>query len=393
MKNIFVSILALLFVQSKSFACLNAYFTYDREGNMIELDYDWKKPFDINFDNKKNESKLKKLEIKLEKDKNYMVLSDYSVVLMQSGRPKEALSILTELYQYYPEEYKISSNLGTAYELVGIPDSAIKYIKRGIELNPGDHAGSEWIHVRILEAKMALQKDPNYMRNLDVLMLSENEKSSITVMQQLVIQLRERVPFATPGTGDDSIMASLFIDLGDLAANTYSVVIAKAYYEIAKYYYGCNSAALSNKLIETKKWINKHSQSRPTSNDRGEGSIIVITPFDYRTLLNNRNEDRYAIHWELVNTDVASLIAMVDFSKSPAAIRDSIDASVNKITDGFSLILEAGGGRYNSENTTVAVETADNSKAVSNDDNWVYLTVVGIILAAIGLFVFLRRTF
>lgn len=393
MKNIFVSILALLFVQSKSFACLNAYFTYDREGNMIELDYDWKKPFDINFDNKKNESKLKKLEIKLEKDKNYMVLSDYSVVLMQSGRPKEALSILTELYQYYPEEYKISSNLGTAYELVGIPDSAIKYIKRGIELNPGDHAGSEWIHVRILEAKMALQNDPNYMRNLDVLMLSENEKSSITVMQQLVIQLRERVPFATPGTGDDSIMASLFIDLGDLAANTYSVVIAKAYYEIAKYYYGCKSAALSNKLIETKKWIKKHSQSRPTSNDRGEGSIIVITPFDYRTLLNNRNEDRYAIHWELVNTDVASLIAMVDFSKSPAAIRDSIDASVNKITDGFSLILEAGGGRYNSENTTVAVETADNSKAVINDDNWVYLTVVGIILAAIGLFVFLRRTF
>ena len=71
------------------------------------------------------------------------MLSDYAVYLMKAGRVDESLAILKELNKNLPQEYQIAANLDTAYELNGELDSALFYIKRGIEINPDAHAGSE----------------------------------------------------------------------------------------------------------------------------------------------------------------------------------------------------------------------------------------------------------
>lgn len=85
---------------------------------------------------------------------DYKIWSDIAVNLMKLGMADSAIKILIPLAKKYPEEYNILANLGTGYELIGALDSAHKYISKGFEINPRSHRGSEWIHVKILEAKI-----------------------------------------------------------------------------------------------------------------------------------------------------------------------------------------------------------------------------------------------
>src|ERR1044072_359909 len=218
-------------------ACLNYYYTVDRAG-MLHFAGEVKLPFNTNFNKELIVAGLKRLEGKMQKEHSYMLLSDYAVGLLKLGKTKEAVDLLAELYRHYPNEYQIASNLGTAYELNGQNDSALKYIKRGMELNPNDHEGSEWIHVKILETKLKLAADSNWLKTHSVLELTPVQKVDSNVRKQLLIQLQERFPFSP---GPNAIMANLFIDLGDLYANTSSIEYAKLFYQIANTYYGDKS--------------------------------------------------------------------------------------------------------------------------------------------------------
>src|SRR5687768_9054517 len=110
--------LVFLFVFSiaglSALACLNYYYSVDKEGHLQPLPDSLMEPFNKNFNKELNVSKLRKLEAKLKKEKHYMLLSDYAVCLMKLGKAQEAVNILSVLYRHYPTEYKIASNLGTA---------------------------------------------------------------------------------------------------------------------------------------------------------------------------------------------------------------------------------------------------------------------------------------
>jgi tetratricopeptide (TPR) repeat protein len=80
--------------------------------------------------------------------------SDYGVLLAYLGRYDEAKAVYEEIEKITPGRYSTAANLGTVYELLGQNDLALKWIKKAVEIDPTSHEGSEWIHVKILEAKI-----------------------------------------------------------------------------------------------------------------------------------------------------------------------------------------------------------------------------------------------
>src|SRR6185437_11772073 len=104
------------------------------------------------------------MEAALRGSTNFNDRSDYSIALMYLGRSKEAVELLQALENERPGEYFIAANLGTAYELTGNNEEAARWIAEGIRRNPESHEGTEWLHLKILEAKIAQEKDPDYFK-------------------------------------------------------------------------------------------------------------------------------------------------------------------------------------------------------------------------------------
>jgi len=295
----------------------------------------WEYPFNTNFNPELNYSKLKRIEAKLKTERNYMLLSDYSICLMKLGKPKEALALLCEIYKHYPNDYKIAANIGTAYELNNMPDSALKYIKRDIELNPKDHFSSEWVHVKVLETELALRKDPNYLYKHTVLELSEKQKNDSAIFYQVFYQVDERFPFSP---SPNEIMASLFMDLADMMANLKSIEYARAYYHISKDYFGNQSPETPRKIKQMDSLIKNYWSVEPKEFIPGEPrDNHKVQGVNYKKLLGDNNQEHYIVNWSKINTNVATLISMVDFSISPDKIKrqDEKDKDIHLVHETY----------------------------------------------------------
>lgn len=329
--KLILSIIFILLVQLSSLkACLNIYYAVDKEGHLHEGD-ELHRSFPINFNKKAIAADLIKLEVKIKDKRSYMLLSDYAVYLMKCGETKIAKEILVVLNRNYPKEYKIASNLGTAYELNGELDSAIRYIQRGVELNPKAHDGSEWVHLQVLKTKQKLIKNPNYLDKETVLQLTDKQKKDTLIRDQIMIQMQERFPFSP---GPDKIMASILIDLGDCYANTSSIEYAKALYTIAKEYFGDKSKKVDDRIKEMVDLRNKHASVHPTQQlvKQGghlrEGTHFKVGGIRYKDLLKDKNNPPFTIDWTKINTNLDSLLSYVDLE--PLVEAEKIDTISKK---------------------------------------------------------------
>lgn len=161
--------------------------------------------------------------------------SDIAVNLGYLGRYAEALEILVRLQKANPDNYTIAANLGTTYELLGKNEPALQFIKKGLQLNPDSHEGSEWVHVKILEAKLKMASQPGWIYKNRVLGtgVTFDSKESETLDDKtwdVEYQLQERIPF-TPFP--DALLANVFDELGDLYATQQSVELAYVAYDFA----------------------------------------------------------------------------------------------------------------------------------------------------------------
>lgn len=198
MKNMLRAIPAtvLLFLSTDLFACLNLYVIDERGREHV---FDSYPPYKINFSRKDALESLrlreKWLVEKKDDDDHYQYVSDYAVHLVMLGRNKEALAILKKLAKQKPKEYEILANLATAYELNGYPDSALKYMKQSLKINPGSHQSSEWFHVRFLEATIKHRDQKISIDQLNILKLDtvSVDKTSFEINHQLA----ERVPLTS----------------------------------------------------------------------------------------------------------------------------------------------------------------------------------------------------
>jgi tetratricopeptide (TPR) repeat protein len=380
-RSTFILFFCFAFALSST-ACLNYYYTVDKEGDLHlfgEGD-DLLPPFNKNFNQAIIVSKMQKLETKMKTEHSYMLLSDYAVSLMKLGQTKAALDILVELSANYPNEYKIASNLGTAYELNGQVDSALKYIRHGLQLNPNDHAGSEWVHVKILEAKNDLAKDPAWLESHTVLGLSEKQKQDAVVQQQILIQLQERFPFSP---GPDAIMASLFVDLGDISANRNSIEYAKVFYQIAKEYYGDQSPALAAKVKEMQKLSDKYTSVKPphvkhSGEEKIEGENVKLGTLLYKTLINDFGQ--IEIDWSKINTDPKSLLAEVNLKMTVKEVRE---AALKNQTDDLKLVADSSDKKIIAEADLPPIE-----QGRGKTNSWMIILLSSITAIFIGILIY-----
>ena len=211
-------------------ACINEY-TIDAHGEKHFTEYDefYFEPFDA----KTIINRLKEIEHSLNQQYDFKLHSDYGANLLKLGCTPEALQVFTALIQKYPNQYSIAANLGTAYELSGKNDSALKYIKRGVELNPSSHFNSEWVHIKILEAKLN-KYTPEQLANADILKLGSVPPKKIEQkLRQVYYQLHERMPFTPLG---DALLAKVIYETAQHTSESFSLERGILFYNIAAIY-------------------------------------------------------------------------------------------------------------------------------------------------------------
>jgi tetratricopeptide (TPR) repeat protein len=180
--------------------------------------------------------------------------TDYAATLMYKGAYQEAKAILLEIESKSPNKYNTAANLGTVYELLGQNDSALLWISRGIALNPQSHFNSEWIHVKILEAKIKAGNDAHYFETHNILNLDFGQalipqnpdiKNPLELSQQIYYQLAERMSFIAP---KDPIIAQLTFDLANIYAFSKDYQLAFYTYEQAKKY-GFDNDLINKRMV------------------------------------------------------------------------------------------------------------------------------------------------
>lgn len=184
--------------------------------------------------------------------------NDLAVNLIRQGRTTAAIRLLVANERDFPGRPQTAANLGTALELAGFDDIALRWIRIGIRRNAGEHLGTEWLHARILEAKVAARHDPAYfathsvagvqfadtvLPSLPATYPPGNDGRPVTpfgLNQALNYQLFERLQFVRP---PDPVVANLLMDWGTLNLAGGSVEDAKVVYRLAVRY-GARSTPL-----------------------------------------------------------------------------------------------------------------------------------------------------
>ena len=152
--------------------------------------------------------------------------SDYGGVLLHLRQFEKGRDVLLEAERIAPGDYAVASNLGTAYELLGDVPKALEWIGKGMERNPQSHQGTEWVHVKILESKLLLERDPNALQNRSVLGLAfgsaaqptlpgmpeDVKKEAYRIINAVGYQLTERLNFVK---APDPIVGDLLFDLAN----------------------------------------------------------------------------------------------------------------------------------------------------------------------------------
>jgi tetratricopeptide (TPR) repeat protein len=242
MKN-FLTLMLILALNIKGQCCMNEYRAL-LDGELVYSEAHNPKPVGRYSNVSKEElSHLLDRAYKMYKSSfDLLDYSDYAVMLTYNGRFREANTIFLKIEKKTPNHYETAANLGTTYELLGQIDSAIYWLNKAIKIKPDSHKGSEWIHLKILEAKIAANGDEQKLWHTDILMLGlgENEipenrenKNLAQIREQIYTQLCERMSFIQP---KDPVIGRLLFDLGNISAITQDVKAALQIYDEAKRY-------------------------------------------------------------------------------------------------------------------------------------------------------------
>jgi tetratricopeptide (TPR) repeat protein len=157
---------------------------------------------------------------------DFRTQNDLAVTLVQLGELKTALSYFKAIEINQPGLYHTAANLGTTYELLGDNKNALRWMREGLKRDAESHAGSEWIHLRILEAKLAGESSPPLEMDFGrgaypspPPSLPKNARGQAQTLEQieesLIFQLHERLQFVP---APEPIVASLLFDLGNSVA-------------------------------------------------------------------------------------------------------------------------------------------------------------------------------
>ncbi len=258
-----VFVIVLVLISFKGFACLNGDTKVLKNG--VELYYDEHELIPTGHEfNVENFSKLiQDLEDEYKKTNDIDYLSDKGYVLIISGKYQEALKLYLEIEKIKPNRYSTASNLGTLYELMGENQKAYEWIKKSIQLNPESHKGSEWLHLKILEAKIKNLKEVsgefliNTTFGLERIPKTKLSKAQLEELYKaLYYQLNERITFIKP---KDQVISVLLFELGNIAIINKDYLSASQIYELSKKYGFQDELINKRTILCCEKWVNYYS--------------------------------------------------------------------------------------------------------------------------------------
>jgi hypothetical protein len=191
--------------------------------------------------------------------------NNMAVDLIFHGETGRAIADLEELEAEHPGDYITAANLGTAYELAGDNPQALRWITEGMRRNPDSHHGTEWLHVSILEAKIKLAADPQYLQTHSVLDMDHRQIKSMDaelqaagvrrrvrdIAKALDYQLGERLRFVK---ANDPAVASLLYDYATIEAATHTLEPAVELLKMAAHF-GYPAARIEPLLKEYERTI------------------------------------------------------------------------------------------------------------------------------------------
>ncbi|CAM3561335.1 tetratricopeptide repeat protein [Flavobacterium chungbukense] len=216
----FKVLVILVLISFKTFACLNGETKILKNEFIAYMDYRGLVPHGHNFFPKEYPAVIKQLDSLYKKTKDLDYLSDKGYLLIVLGNYNEAENLYLNIERIEPNRYSTASNLGTLYELMGENQKAYKWIKKSIEINPESHNSSEWLHLKILEAKIK-----NLQNVTGQFLIGTNfgtagkpktkfSKEEIDKLAKAIyFQVNERISFIEP---KDKIIAILLFELGNL---------------------------------------------------------------------------------------------------------------------------------------------------------------------------------
>lgn len=208
---------------------------------------------------------------------DYRVRNDYAVTLLHVGEIAQAIRILRQLETQRPGMYVTAVNLGTALELAGQNGEALRWIREGIRRNSRAHEGTEWLHARILEAKIAMARDPRWLHSHSVLgvdfgpsVIPQQPRSwpadnrgrgsnAQDVQDAIYYQLHERLNFVKP---PDTVVANLFFDAGNLAMVNGTLETAQALYKQSVRFGARNVPLAQTRLRHVEQLLKKYRSHR-----------------------------------------------------------------------------------------------------------------------------------
>jgi hypothetical protein len=244
-----LAVLALTASGIPALACMWIYGT-NLDGKKVEVDGHIHDLSQVNPERRIAEwtSRLELYQKRMKLNPSVENRSDYAAALIHIGDVKPGIKILEEIERTNPGLYVTAANLGTAFELSGENENALEWISEGIKRNGNSHYGSEWVHVKILEAKIALAKDPEWLKTHSILGLDfgsapRPELPEITTVNRegkprthnevknaIAYQLHERLGFIP---APDPIVAELLFDLANFHALTTTIEVAQPVYDMA----------------------------------------------------------------------------------------------------------------------------------------------------------------
>ncbi|MDR7133272.1 tetratricopeptide (TPR) repeat protein [Lysobacter niastensis] len=178
-------------------------------------------------------------------------LTNLGVLLIYQGQYDLAIRHFLFVERRFPGHHETAANLGTALELAGHDTVALRWIRIGMRRNQHEHYGSEWLHARILQAKAALAKNPDYLDGrsvggvtfeptlvppLPTATPAGNDGKPVKLWelnQALAYQLYERTQFVRP---KDPVVANLLLDWATLNLVGGPIENADALYDAAVAY-------------------------------------------------------------------------------------------------------------------------------------------------------------
>lgn len=220
-----------------------------------------------------NSFDLKQIEIY-----EYKTQSDVAVHLARLGRIKESLNILRNIYYRHPEEFIILSNLTFLYELNGKIDSALFINEKSLDRFSKTYKGSNWVHMKILQAKLKMQMDSNWIYNHKVLNLQLKHAKKITkrtgdntdvdeqfrennsVISSIIYHIKERIPY-TPAP--DLLLSSVIAESAELMAQEFSMEHAVYLYYLALEYDPSDTKHIKNEIQYLKRLMNEQKIEYP----------------------------------------------------------------------------------------------------------------------------------